>query len=550
MKYKLVFVFISCVLFGYSFHKKPKLEIFVRQCEFVCDYPFNDTTKWAITCRVWGLLKYFHPNVTAGTLDWDKVLLDRLDAVNSASSPEAVNTELEKMLDAAGKYSYIKGDEEWVDFLSMNVNLCWLDNSYLDKTLREELKKIASLPVKRPSYYGLDFETVMIQNEKEYVSCYADTSYKYQLLTLFRYWNVIYYYSPHKYLMDESWDKILAESVFPFFNATDKQSLETALLKLATSLNDGHAFIFNVDDYPYKEEYQYIIEKVEGKTIIRTDAGGLNKGDIINCIEETDINCIRDSLSALIPASTQGNKEYRINCAVAKMMFSNETDVTVARNDRILKIHTSPVTSGKPYTGSFKRISDKTAYVDISFLITEEIDSMFQSFSDVSGVIFDLRKSGPNFFDYILFCCHLNKDVIRMEPFIFNNFEHPGSFYMTEGFSVPNSGKCPQFKKKMVFLINEFSQSFYETVALNARTNLHATLIGRPTSGALGRIVKVPLPGNYTACFSGVGLFSHDGTELQRKGIIPDIEVHPSLESIKAGKDEILEAAIEYFNNQ
>jgi C-terminal processing protease CtpA/Prc len=102
----------------------------------------------------------------------------------------------------------------------------------------------------------------------------------------------------------------------------------------------------------------------------------------------------------------------------------------------------------------------------------------------------------------------------------------------------------------MVFLINEFSQSFYETVALNARTNLHATLVGRPTSGALGRVVKVPLPGNYIACFSGAGLFSLDGTELQRKGIIPDIEVHPVLESIKAGKDEILEAAIEYLNNQ
>ncbi|MDR1339528.1 MAG: hypothetical protein LBK58_05710, partial [Prevotellaceae bacterium] len=159
MKYKSVFIFISCVLFGCSFHNKPKLDFFFQQCEFVCDYPFNDTTKWVITCRVWGLLKYFHPTVTTGTLDWDKILLDRLDAVNSASSPEAINTELEKMLDAAGKYSYIKGDEEWVDSLSMNVNLCWLDNSFLDKTMREKLKKIASLPVKRPSYYGLDFET-------------------------------------------------------------------------------------------------------------------------------------------------------------------------------------------------------------------------------------------------------------------------------------------------------------------------------------------------------------------------------------------------------
>jgi C-terminal processing protease CtpA/Prc len=102
----------------------------------------------------------------------------------------------------------------------------------------------------------------------------------------------------------------------------------------------------------------------------------------------------------------------------------------------------------------------------------------------------------------------------------------------------------------MVFLINENSQSFYESVTLNARINLHATLIGRPTSGALGRVVQVPLPGNYIVNFSGNGLFSLDGVELQRKGIIPDIEVYPTLESIRAGKDEILEAAIDYLNNR
>jgi thiol-disulfide isomerase/thioredoxin len=82
-----------------------------------------------------------------------------------------------------------------------------------------------------------------------------------------------------------------------------------------------------------------------------------------------------------------------------------------------------------------------------------------------------------------------------------------------------------------------------------ARTGFHATLIGRPTSGALGQVVWIPLQES-NAAFSGVGLFSLDGTGLQRKGIIPDMEVYPAIESIKAGKDEILEVAVEYFNNR
>jgi len=101
MKYILIiFIYLGCVTLSYCSHPEPK-EYFVRPCEFVCDYPFCDTSKWVITCRVWGLLKYYHPNVTAGKLDWDKVLLDRLDGIESSSTPEMVNTELKKMLTAA-----------------------------------------------------------------------------------------------------------------------------------------------------------------------------------------------------------------------------------------------------------------------------------------------------------------------------------------------------------------------------------------------------------------------------------------------------------------
>ena len=65
-------------------------EYYVRPVSFVCEHQFNDTTKFAVTCRVWGILKYYHPNVTAGQLDWDKVLLQTLGKINFASTPEQV----------------------------------------------------------------------------------------------------------------------------------------------------------------------------------------------------------------------------------------------------------------------------------------------------------------------------------------------------------------------------------------------------------------------------------------------------------------------------
>ena len=47
---------------------------------------------------------------------------------------------------------------------------------------------------------------------------------------------------------------------------------------------------------------------------------------------------------------------------------------------------------------------------------------------------------------------------------------------------------------------------------------------------------------------SGIGVYYPDGTETQRVGIVPDIEVKSTIEGIKKGKDELLEKAIEIIN--
>jgi len=45
---------------------------------------------------------------------------------------------------------------------------------------------------------------------------------------------------------------------------------------------------------------------------------------------------------------------------------------------------------------------------------------------------------------------------------------------------------------------------------------------------------------------SGIGVFYPDRTPTQRVGIIPDLEVRPTIDGIRAGRDEVLEAAVSY----
>ena len=54
----------------------------------------------------------------------------------------------------------------------------------------------------------------------------------------------------------------------------------------------------------------------------------------------------------------------------------------------------------------------------------------------------------------------------------------------------------------------------------------------------------VTLPGGLASPISGIGVFYPDRRPTQRVGIVPDVEVRPTIDGLREGRDEVLEAAI------
>ncbi|HJY12929.1 MAG TPA: hypothetical protein VJ304_09090, partial [Flavobacterium sp.] len=44
----------------------------------------SENEKLAATCKVWGFLKYYHPKVASGEVNWDQQLLDILPKIDKA----------------------------------------------------------------------------------------------------------------------------------------------------------------------------------------------------------------------------------------------------------------------------------------------------------------------------------------------------------------------------------------------------------------------------------------------------------------------------------
>jgi C-terminal processing protease CtpA/Prc len=99
-------------------------------------------------------------------------------------------------------------------------------------------------------------------------------------------------------------------------------------------------------------------------------------------------------------------------------------------------------------------------------------------------------------------------------------------------------------------LIDERAISQAEHTGLFLESANGTKFVGSPTNGANGDVTNFSVPGGIFISFTGQAVRHLDGRQLQRVGLQPDIPVTPTIKGIQAGRDEVLEKAIEYLSKQ
>jgi len=123
------------------------------------------------------------------------------------------------------------------------------------------------------------------------------------------------------------------------------------------------------------------------------------------------------------------------------------------------------------------------------------------------------------------------------------------SFNNSEVQTVPPTEKwC--YQGKTVMLIDERAISQAEHTGLCFKAANGTKFIGSNTAGVNGDVTNITAPGGIFIVFTGVAIKHADGRQLQRIGLVPDIEVKPTIEGIQNGIDEVLERAIQYLQNE
>ena len=158
--------------------KKLLLILIVLTCQSSISQELTETQKLATTCKVWGFLKYYHPNVASGKFNWDEQLFAVLPMVEKASTKEQFSTVLENWIDSLGEIKKIAPikDSDSTTYFYKNLDLAWIktDNIF-SKNVSSKLQFIKDNRCQGKQFYvyvelNEDNATngIKIQNEIRY----------------------------------------------------------------------------------------------------------------------------------------------------------------------------------------------------------------------------------------------------------------------------------------------------------------------------------------------------------------------------------------------
>jgi hypothetical protein len=367
-------------------------------------------------------------------------------------------------------------------------------------------------------------------------------------------WNVIQHFHPYYSEWITDWDADLRESLDASYKNKTTLDFRTTLSTLLAKLRDGHVIVYHPDmlntaylpiQWAWVEQQAVIIRVLDPRIQLQpgdvvTAINGLPASDYINNISHSVSG---GTLSAImrktLNAIAQGPKDATILLSVksaGKGVRNVKLPFTMSEED---------YSRLDPAINDYRRIDSGIIYVNLTSLPWEKLDKQLPELSKAAAVIFDLRGYPKD------------ENGVRILPYLLKQQEHAKWLYQQQ-IILPDHEKTtwdgdgwkltpmsPHIGGKVIFLTNGNAGSYAESVMGYVKGQHLATIIGEPTAGANGNVIKVSLPGGYTFNFTGLKATNHDGTQHYMKGVQPDITVHKTVKGIREGRDEQLAKAIE-----
>lgn len=509
--------------------------------------------------KIWGFLKYYHPEVANGKYNWDEEFIKIVPKVYEASNNDELSTLYLDWIKELGEIKICEkcNQNPTVKYSDKNFDLSWIkDKYYFTKQLSEKLKYIENNRFQGKHHY-LDQRkslNIKVTNEPEYNN-FDYPNEEYRLLSLIKYWNVIEYFFPYKYMADQDWDEVLLEMIPKFKNAQNATEYHLTMLELVAKIDDTHAYLVSeyIDNYFGKKWPPFAHTIIDDEAVITSfysdsiaRLNNLKIGDVISEVNGQPVSLVVEKTLKYIPAS---NKTAKLRYTFNRLFNSNSDSIKVKIKREHNEVHQSIATYPfnvfnykRPEGIKWKILDGNIGYVNTAYISGKDNVRAVRELRNCKAIIFDFRQGTTA---TLGIANQLVKNEKVFAKILKPDISYPGKFYWD---TASVSGKRNSYNGKIIILVNDGTLSQAEYVAMSIQAAENVTTIGSQTLAADGNVSQFEFIGGFKTAMSGIGIYYPDGSPAQRKGVKIDIEVHPTIQGILEGRDEVLEKALEFIN--
>jgi C-terminal processing protease CtpA/Prc len=371
-------------------------------------------------------------------------------------------------------------------------------------------------------------------------------------------WNVFQHFYPYFDVAQTDWNAALKETLQRAATDPDARAFGQTLKRLVAALRDGHGRVYQQDDDP-----QFIPavawDWVEGRLVVtqvRDSAQGVAPGDVVLTIEGKPVAQALAEREALISGATPQWIRFRALVELAAgtkyepVTFEIEPFTAPARRVKVtVKRDTSFDFFNEQRRDKFSELEPGIFYLNLDQITDADFNQALPKLEQAKGIIFDLRgyprlNNPNNFFS------RLSDKPLTSAQWLIPEISRPDRQQMK--FRKSNwqiAPSAPFLRAKKAFITDGRAISYAESCLGIVEYYKLAEIVGAPTAGTNGNVNFFQLPGGFRVVWTGMKVLKHDGSRHHGVGILPTAPVARSRAAIAAGRDELLERALEIVKN-
>jgi hypothetical protein len=364
-------------------------------------------------------------------------------------------------------------------------------------------------------------------------------------------WGVFEHFYPYFDVVDVDWPGELRRALSGAAEAEDAEAQMWVLRRMVGSLDDGHGYVGHAADSRTAGLPMTLAWAGDELVVshVRDGVDDVERGDVVVSRDGRPLSeWIAEARQAVSAATDQYARSmlsgrFRLGPAAESLELGVRGADGGVRTIQ-LSFDASPWSAVEPRPEPLAELAPGVVYVDIERLDDAEFEAGVPAMAAAQRIVFDFRGYPGRLSPQTIFGHLIDEHATSAEwlvPRVRRPDEAPEFESLSRWSLIPQE---PYFEADRVFLIDGRAISYAESCMGIVEHYGLGAIVGEATAGTNGNINPFVLPGDYRVSWTGMKVLKHDGSQHHGVGILPTHPVERTVEGIREGRDELLEAAV------